>query len=105
MVKAEGAQACTATEAGKYGLWRVSVKAQPNTWIEQEIGDVLFRVAARDKCVATRFSRRPHAGGDAAGAYTRRAHTGVLYTIVSLPCQQHLFLEFWNSFETDGDYR
>ena len=64
-------------EAGKYGLWRVSVKAQPNTWIEQETGGMLFHNdCSSQQCVATLFSRRPHADGDA-GAYlrTRRAHT------------------------------
>ena len=35
-------------EAGRYGLWQVSVEAPPNTWIEQETGDVIIRVAARD---------------------------------------------------------
>ena len=35
-------------EAGRYGLWQMSVEAPPNTWREQETGDVLSRVAARD---------------------------------------------------------
>ena len=29
-------------------MWQVSAKAQPNTWREQETGDVLFRVACHD---------------------------------------------------------
>ena len=44
-----GRYTISAPEAGKYGLWQVSVEAPPNTWREQETGEVLFSsVAAHD---------------------------------------------------------